>query len=107
MKKILFILNNIATQNNMDLDYTKLTDIERANIANYYGLKIHGDLGTNWAKVFEGIGVTPGEEAAVELIDLYIATQLYNAGTIIPPEVDTNSITKEYYGQLGPILYLP
>lgn len=49
----------------------------------------------------------PGSAIAVELIDLYIATSLVNLDVILPPQLDINAITPEYYRQLAPIIYLP
>ena len=89
------------------MDYSKLTNQEIIAALQFHNLIIGNQLPNNWHQLIQTIKVEPGAAVAVELIDLYIADILYKQGIEIPPELNTNIITPEYYQQLAPVLYLP
>lgn len=89
------------------MDYNKLTLQERYDAARYQGFILPANITSEDLNTRLGvIEITPGEPIAVELIDLYIATQLFNQGIQIPKELDMNNITEDYFIQLAPVLYL-
>ncbi len=89
------------------MDYTKLTDQERIDVLQYYGLINTHFLPDNWLQLISSIPLIPGSATAVELIDLYIGTKLFERGLNIPDDLNTNNITADYYQMVAPMLYLP
>lgn len=89
------------------MDYSKLSDQERINALRFHNLSNSPTLPNNWQQLLQSVKIEPGAAVAVELIDLYIADQLYNQGIQIPQELNMETVTPEYYQQLAPVLYLP
>jgi hypothetical protein len=89
------------------MDYSKLTEQERINALLFHRLITNRYLPPNWVQLLQSIKIEPGAEVAVELIDLYIAEQLYKSGIEIPNELTIDVITPDYYKQLAPVIYLP
>lgn len=89
------------------MNYSKLSVQERIDALRFHNLSTTPQLPNNWQQLLQTIKVEPGAAISVELIDLYIAEQLYKQGIQIPPELNMESITPEYYQQLAPVLYLP
>lgn len=75
------------------MDINKLTDSERINVFKYYG-------------TLANIQIIEGSQAPIEMIDLYIATALNALHIEIPPELNIDTIDKNYYSRLAPVLYL-
>ena len=88
------------------MDYSKLTDQERLNALRFDNPAITNQLPINWYALLQAVKIEPGAAIAPELIDLYIAYQLHNQNIVIPPELNMEAVTPEYYQQLAPVLYL-
>src|SRR5687767_3217541 len=89
------------------MDYYKLTDQERHNALLFHNFAMIDQIPTNWYNLLRTIRMQPGAVVAPELVDLYIAYQLHQQGIQIPPELNMEAVTPEYYQQLAPVLYLP
>lgn len=89
------------------MDYTKLTDQEIIDVLRYHNLISVHFLPQNWMRLIESIPIVPGTTVAVELIDLYIATSLFQENVTVPSDLNLNLITAEYYHEVAPMLYLP
>lgn len=89
------------------MDYSKLSIQERIDALRFHNLSTTPQLPNNWQQLLQSIKVEPGAAISIELIDLYIADQLYKQGIQIPAELNMETITSEYYRQLAPVLYIP
>jgi hypothetical protein len=82
----------------MNLDFNKLISNERISAAQVYGIS-PDKLNT--------ITLVQGRNSATEIVDLYIAKSLVDSGVNVPKDLNLDLMTKEYYLQLAPIIYLP
>jgi len=89
------------------MDYSKLTTDERINALNFHNLSRGTILPTNWNELLQIVKIEPGEAVATEIVDLYIATELYKSGIQVPNELNMDNITADYYRKLAPVIYLP